>query len=85
MFSLQNFNSNLFQILENGNRNNLTNASVVNDVKYNFTDTYLGVHYKMLLGKFTINPGFNAHQYVMSNDQNGSNFSNKINRIFHKV
>jgi hypothetical protein len=83
--SLQNFNSNLFQILENGNRNNLTNSTVVNDVTYKFTDTYIGVHYKMLLGKFTINPGFKVHQYVMSNDQNGSNFTNKINRILPDV
>lgn len=83
--SLQKFNSNIFQTLAGGSINNLTDASVVNDVKYKFTDTYLGVHYKMLTGKFTFNPGFKVHNYVMSNDQNGSNFTNKINRILPDV
>jgi hypothetical protein len=83
--SFQRFNSSMFQILENGNSNNLTNTNVNNNVTYKFTDTYIGVHYKMLLGKFTINPGFKWHQYVMNNDQNFSNFSNTVYRILPDI
>jgi hypothetical protein len=83
--SFQRFNSSMFQILEGGSINNLTNPRENNNVGYKFTDTYLGVHYKMLLGRFTINPGFKVHQYVMTNDQNFSTFTNTIYRVLPDV
>lgn len=75
-FSNQNFNSNIFQILDNGNTNNLTAAENNNNVKYNFNDVFLGVHYKFLLGKFTFNPGVSFHQFNTKDEQLGT--SNKM-------
>lgn len=75
-FSNQNFNSNIFQILDNGNTNNLTAAENNNNVKYNFNDIFLGVHYKFLLGKFTFNPGVSFHLFNTKDEQLGT--SNKM-------
>ncbi|CCG52445.1 Protein of unknown function precursor [Flavobacterium indicum GPTSA100-9 = DSM 17447] len=75
-YSNQSFNSNIFQILDNGNTNNLTAAENNNNVKYNFNDVFLGVHYKFLLGKFTFNPGVSFHQFNTKDEQLGT--SNKM-------
>lgn len=74
-YSHQNFNSSIFQVLDNGIVNNLDNAANTNDVNYNFNDTFLGVHYKILTGKFTFTPGVSLHSYNMENEQLGT--SNK--------
>lgn len=71
LFSRQDFNSEIFQILDNGARYDLDDAQakVENDVKYNFSDIYLGVHYRLKTGKFTITPGFSVHSYSTNNEQ----------------
>ncbi|RKS94456.1 carboxypeptidase-like protein [Flavobacterium limicola] len=71
-YSHQNFNSGIFQILDNETVNNLTNSANTNDVTYNFNDTFLGLHYKILTGKFTFTPGVSLHSYNMTNEQLGS-------------
>jgi hypothetical protein len=68
-YSNQNFNSSIFQILDNEKVNNLDNAANTNDVNYNFNDTFLGLHYKILTGKFTFTPGVSLHSYNMTNEQ----------------
>ena len=77
-YSHQNFNSNIFQILDNETVNNLDDVTNTNDVNYNFNDTFLGLHYKILSGKFTFTPGVSLHTYTMTNEQlgssNGQNF-----------
>lgn len=77
-YSHQNFNSGIFQILNNETVNNLTNSANKNDVSYNFNDTFLGLHYKILTGKFTFTPGVSLHSYNMTNEQlatsNSQNF-----------
>ena len=80
-YSYQNFNSNMFQILDNGIQNNLTDSSNTNDVNYAFNDAFVGLHYKMLLGKFTFNPGVSFHQFNTNDSQ--LNTSNKMN--FNRV
>ena len=79
-FSYQNFNSSIFQILDNGNRNNLNNPENNNQVTYNFNDAFMGLHYKMLLGKLTITPGFSEHLYSMNNQQ----LSTEVTKSFSK-
>ena len=74
-YSHQNFNSNIFQILDNGNTNNLTNSSNTNQVQYDFNDAFLGFHYKILSGKFTLTPGVSLHAYNTNNKQLGSDFT----------
>jgi hypothetical protein len=74
-YSNQNFNSSIFQILDNGTVNNLDNVANTNNVNYNFNDVFLGLHYKILTGKFTFTPGVSLHSYNMENEQLGT--SNK--------
>lgn len=80
-YSYQNFNSNMFQILDNGSRNDLTDASNTNDVNYAFNDAFIGVHYKMLLGKFTLNPGVSLHQFNTLDEQLNTTNKMSFNRV----
>ncbi|MDC8003318.1 TonB-dependent receptor [Aureisphaera galaxeae] len=78
-FSNQKFNSNIFQLLGNGNQLDLNETQevdgetepLVNDVNFNFRDLYLGFHYKLKTGKFTLTPGATLHNYNISNEQLG--------------
>ena len=75
--SRQDYNTSLFQILDNGNRVDLDEtagsdpASLDNDVRFNFTDLFLGLHYKVKTGKFTFTPGVTLHNYTVTSDQQG--------------
>ena len=80
-YSNQNFNSNIFQILDNGNKVELDNAANNNIVNYIFNDAFLGLHYKILTGKFTFTPGVSFHNYDMTNSQLGTDFNLKFSRI----
>lgn len=80
-YSLQNFNSHIFQILDNGTKNDLNTADKNNDVSYFFNDAFVGLHYKFITGKFTFNPGFSAHYYKTYNEQLGT----KVNDNFYRV
>ncbi|MBP6182466.1 carboxypeptidase regulatory-like domain-containing protein [Flavobacterium sp.] len=80
-YSNQNFNSNIFQILDNETVNNLDDAANTNNVKYNFNDTFLGLHYKILSGKFTFTPGVSLHSYGMTNEQLGTSNKQDFYRI----
>lgn len=80
-YSYQNFDSSIFQLLNNGTQNNLTDATTINDVNYTFNDVFLGVHYKFLLGEFTFNPGFSVHQFNMNDEQLASSNKQSFNRI----
>lgn len=84
-YSLQNFNSHIFQILDNGTNNDLNDADKNNDVSYNFNDAFLGLHYKFITGKFTFNPGFSFHNYNTSNDQLNTKFNDNFFRILPDV
>ena len=78
-YSYQNFNSSIFQILDNGNQNNLSDAENTNDVNYSFNDVFLGLHYKFLYKKFTFTPGISLHNYNLNNQQLG--FNNRQNFV----
>ena len=79
-YSHQNFNSSIFQILDNETVNNLDDVANTNDVNYNFNDTFLGLHYKILSGKFTFTPGVSLHSYNMTNEQLGTSNSQNLFR-----
>ncbi|SCY27119.1 Outer membrane protein beta-barrel family protein [Nonlabens sp. Hel1_33_55] len=81
IFAQQDYNSSIFQILDNQSRNDLTDSDLVNDVQYNYNDVYAGLHYKVITGKFTITPGFNYHSISTKDEQNGSTNEIKTNRI----
>ena len=85
IFSRQEFNSNIFQFLEDGSHFNPTptfnEGRATNDTEYNFSDVYLGVHYRFKTGKFTINPGFSVHAYGNNNRQFGETFKDNFFRF----
>ncbi len=80
-YSYQNFDSSMFQILDNGTVNNLNAAENNNNVSYAFNDAFLGLHYKILSGKFTFTPGVSLHQYNLNNQQLGSNFKQDFTQV----
>lgn len=80
-YSYQNFNSHIFQILDNGTQNDLTAVENTNDVNYSFNDVFMGLHYKFITGKFTFNPGFSVHNYQTNDEQLGTSHKNSFNRI----
>ena len=80
-YSYQNFDSSIYQILDSGNTNNLTAIQNTNDVNYNFNDAFMGLHYKILTGKFTFTPGVSFHTYNMTNAQLGTNFNRNFFRV----
>ncbi len=79
--SNQNFNSSIYQILNGGGINNLSDTQNANTVNYKFNDAFLGLHYKFLSGKFTITPGLSFHAYDMTNAQLGTSFNQNFFRI----
>lgn len=80
-YSHQNFDSSIYQILDNSTRNELNSPQSTNDVNYNFNDTFLGLHYKLLSGKFTFTPGVSFHNYDMTNTQLGTSYNQKFFRV----
>ncbi len=70
--STQNFDSSIFQILDNGDQNDFENEEFNNNVKYNFNDVFAGVHYKFITGIFTFNPGISIHNYDLKDQQLGT-------------
>lgn len=77
----QNFNSNMYQILDNNEVNELDNKVNINDVNYKFNDAFLGLHYKFLTGKFTFTPGVSLHSYDMTNTQLNTDFNQSFTRV----
>ena len=80
-YSYQDFNSHIFQMLDNGDRNDLNDPQNNNQVNYNFNDTFLGFHYKILSGKFTLTPGVSFHSYSMTNTQLGTDYSQNFTKV----
>ena len=85
ILSSQQFDSNIFQFLNDGSRFNPTptinDGLDTNDIKYNFSDIYLGVHYRLKSGIFTFTPGFSAHAYSAKNTQ----FNNRVIDNFFRL
>lgn len=73
--SNQKFKSGIFQILDNGNQNDFGGDDFNNDVVFDFTDAFFGIHYKVKTGKFIFTPGLTLHNYTVKNEQTGINSS----------
>ncbi len=80
-YSYQNFNSFIAQVLDSGSNIVLASEENYNDVDYNFNDAFLGFHYKLLSGKFTVTPGVSVHSYTMDNDQLGTKYKQSFQRV----
>ncbi|WP_299895236.1 carboxypeptidase-like regulatory domain-containing protein [uncultured Aquimarina sp.] len=70
--STQNFDSSIFQILDNGDQNTFDTEEFSNDVTYNFRDIFASAHYKFITGIFTFNPGVSLHNYNLRDEQLGT-------------
>ncbi|WP_296382539.1 carboxypeptidase regulatory-like domain-containing protein [Winogradskyella sp.] len=85
ILSKQEFNSNLFQFLDDGSLFNPTptfnDGLDTNDTEYNFSDVYLGVHYRLKVGKFTFTPGLSIHVYSNKNTQFGATYEDNFFRV----
>ena len=76
-YTHQNFDSNIFQLLDNGSQLDLIETPELdgeifplkNDVDYQFTDLFFGVRYKFVKGNFTATPGLTLHNYNLVTDQ----------------
>lgn len=80
-YSHQNFDSSIYQILDNQSVNNLTDVTNSNDVTYNFNDAFIGLHYKVLKGKFTFTPGVSLHTFSLNNQQLGTDYKQSFTRV----
>ena len=83
ILSKQQFNSEIFQFLDDGSEFNPTfnDGMLTNDTDYNFSDLYLGMHYQFKTGIFTFNPGVSAHAYSIKNIQFGDTYKDDFIRI----
>lgn len=74
--SRQDFNSNLFDVLSSGETQDLNETEdgtpIGNDVRFNFSDLFFGVHYKLKTGIFTFTPGLTLHNYQTKSAQLGT-------------
>jgi hypothetical protein len=77
----QSFFSNISQTLDNGSVLDFNESNLNNDVDYNFSDLFLGLHYKMVSGKFTFNPGVTIHQYTTKDAQLGSENKDNLTKV----
>jgi len=59
----------------------MPDVSDVNDIRYTFSDLYLGMHYRFKTGKFTISPGVSAHTYNVVNNQFGAKTKDNFFRL----
>lgn len=79
--SSQNLTSSIAQTLDDGTILNFNDPALNNDVDYNFSDLFLGVHYKMVSGIFTFNPGVSLHHYITKDNQLGSEIKENQTKV----
>lgn len=67
----QSFTSSISETLEDGQMVDLEGDSLNNNVNFSLADLFAGVHYRLKLGKFEINPGVSYHNYELKDQQLG--------------
>jgi Outer membrane protein beta-barrel family/Carboxypeptidase regulatory-like domain len=89
ILSTQKFNTSIFQFLDDNSMFNptptLNGGLDDNNIKYNFSDIYLGLHYRLKSGIFTFTPGFSAHAYSTKNTQQGVSVTDNFFRVLPDV
>lgn len=83
-YSYQNFNSGIFQVLDNNTTVGL-DENTKNRINYTFNDAFVGLHHKFITGKFTFNPGVSLHGYTSFNQQLGEKVNNNFFRLLPDV
>ena len=72
----QDFNSSIFQILNNNNNRYFLEDNLNNDVSFHFQDAYAALHYRFISGIFTFDPGVTLHSYKTLTEQLGNTEEN---------
>jgi len=83
--STQDFDSRIFQILDSGEILDFDQEELGNEVEFDFSDVYAGLHYKLVTGQFTINPGLFVHRYRATNEQLGTSVSDELTNVVPDV
>ncbi|WP_089262444.1 TonB-dependent receptor [Maribacter sedimenticola] len=83
--SNQNFNSGIFQIFDNGEILNMNGEEFGNDVNFHVSDVYAGLHYKVISGIFTFNPGLTLHRFNVRNEQLGTVVNDDLTSLLPDV
>ncbi len=65
----QDFNSSIFQILDNNTQQSFSDNNLSNDVSFHFQDAYAALHYRFITGIFTFDPGITLHSYKTKTHQ----------------
>lgn len=85
LLSKQQFDSEIFQFLDDGSIiepiPTINDGLSTNNTDYNFSDLYLGFHYRFKTGIFTFNPGVSAHAYSTKNIQFGDTYKDDFFRL----
>jgi hypothetical protein len=83
--SRQQFDSKIFQNLDDQSvldpAPTLAGGLSTNDISYNFSDIYLGLHYRLKYNNFTFTPGVSAHAYSISNIQSNEKTTDNFYRF----
>tara|TARA_R110002167_G_scaffold84572_1_gene229953 strand:- start:651 stop:3329 length:2679 start_codon:yes stop_codon:yes gene_type:complete len=79
--SNQNFNSSIYQILDNEETLNMNGDAFGNEVAFHVSDVYAGLHYKVISGMFTFNPGVTVHQFNVKNEQLGTMIEDNLTSL----
>ena len=72
----QDFNSSIFQILDNNTNQYFFEDNLINDVSFHFRDVYAALHYRFISGIFTFDPGIILHSYKTVNEQSENTIDN---------
>lgn len=65
----QDFDSSIFQILDNNSILDFNENNLFNRVNFHFQDAYSALHYRFIKGIFTFDPGVTFHYYKTTTDQ----------------
>lgn len=66
----QKFLTSSLQLLDSGETNNFQSSGFGNNFMLDFSDVYMGMHYKLRSGKFTFKQGAYLHRYAWNTTQN---------------
>ncbi len=69
------------QKLKDGSQLNFEDVNLLNNVKYDFLDSYMGLRYKFITGVFTFTPGVILHHYSFGNTQLGREETNSFTKL----
>lgn len=81
----QRFESDLSQELEDGTILNFEEENLNNDVDFYFSDIFLGIHYKLVKGILTFNPGLTIHKYRVEEEQLGTTNTDELTKFLPEL